>query len=195
MWAAAGFPKPVQPVLARTQSYSCGTSTSLCLSPLMWSRRLFSISFNFSERNRSFESTGEKVVSLDLGSERGVLKASVVLKRSAQCCRCSCSWSYCKFQPIGSCSPGIWSFQIKLYLPLVITHLQFSPWLILGMYIMRNFLKNRKKGNGNLPSAVFFSFMTSVTEIVLPSAVFYHLFSMSIQWQNWDKTFGLIQKK
>lgn len=46
---------------------------------------------------------------------------------------------------------------------------------------MRNFYKNRKRGNRNLPSAVFFSFMTSAAETVLPSGAFYHLFSMSVQ--------------
>lgn len=59
---------------------------------------------------------------------------------------------------------------------------------------MRNFYKNRKRGNGNLPSAVFFSFMTSVAETVSPSGAFYHLFSMSVLWLL-NKTFSLIQKK
>lgn len=46
---------------------------------------------------------------------------------------------------------------------------------------MRNFQKNRKRGNGNLPSAVFFSFMTSVSETVSLSGAFYTLFSVSVQ--------------
>ena len=110
----------------------------------MWPTRFYSISFSFPERNRDVESNEEGGLVLDFGQWAGsapYLCAIVLLRAVPESCVCSLLWLCCRFEPAGSCSLGIWSFQIKLYLALVSINLQFSPWFILGMYIMRNLKK------------------------------------------------------
>lgn len=45
MWATAGCPRPVQPVLTRTESYSWGTRAGLSPSALMGPRRFSVLPF------------------------------------------------------------------------------------------------------------------------------------------------------
>lgn len=145
-------------------------------------REVFHHYLLFSWRSRSVASIEEGVLSeFGTWAESIHYLCSIILVRELP--KCFYSWPCFKFKSIGLSSLGIQSFKIKLYLPLIIINLQFSPWLIFrNVHNEKLLKKNRKRGNGNLPSTAFFSFMTSMSETVLLSGAFCHLFAVSVQW-------------
>lgn len=116
------------------QSHIHGEQAPVCL-PLLWcDPGGFSVLlFSSLEETGVLEVLRRECCQSELGKWVGsaqYLCSIILLRELPKCYKYFYSWPCCKFKSIGPCSLGIWSFQMKLYLPLVIINLQFSPWLI-----------------------------------------------------------------
>lgn len=142
--------QPVQPVLAKTESYSWGTSVCLSPSHLLWcDPGGFSVlPFSSLEETGVLEVLRRECCQSEFGKWTGsaqYLCSIISVRELPKYYKCFYSRPCCKFKSIGPSSLGIQSFQIRLYLPLIIINLQFSPWLIFRNVHNEKLLKKQEE--------------------------------------------------
>lgn len=168
----------------------------------MWSRRFFSICFFFSGSNRSVESVGLRELSAwvwEASGQYSVPLCHYTLKRHAQVLQVqqvlpihSPAVSLNQLDPA---SLGIWSFQIKLYLPQVIINLQFSPWLSCrNVHNEKLFRKTGREEMEICPLQCFSHLWPLCLKLYCSVVHFIPCFPCQFS-AYWNKTFSLIQRR
>lgn len=157
-------------------------------------REVFHHYLLFSWRSRSVASIEEGVLSeFGTWAESIHYLCSIILVRELP--KCFYSWPCFKFKSIGLSSLGIQSFKIKLYLPLIIINLQFSPWLIFRNVHNEKLLKKTGREEMEICPLQRFSHLWPLC-LKLYCSVVHFVTCLLCQFNDyWNKIFCLIQKK